>query len=116
MDTFGHLPPGGHAMSLIYRGQVRDGVVVLPGDADLVEGTEVFIVPRVDRAREPSLEPAATIWETLSALGRATEAMPYELPDEADLAASPEFWEMIGQRRSEPSLLWKDAKAELECD
>lgn len=36
-------------------------------------------------------------------------------PD-ADLAASPEFWEMIAQRRAEPGLSWEEAKAEMERD
>jgi hypothetical protein len=69
-------------MSLIYRGLVRDGVVVLPADAALVEGAEVFVLPRVDVARESAGGGSGAIWATLSELGRRTEAVPCDLPED----------------------------------
>ena len=34
----------------------------------------------------------------------------------ADLAGSPEFWDMIQQRRTEPSISWEEAKTQLDLD
>ena len=73
-------------MSLGIPGHVRQGVVVLPADAGLVEGAEVLVVPRAEVAKESAAGGAGSIWATLSELGREAEAGDCDLPE--DLARS----------------------------
>ena len=37
-------------------------------------------------------------------------------PDSADLAKSPEFWQMIHQRRQEQGIPWEEAQRLLDMD
>lgn len=65
---------------MTYRGTVRSGVVVLPADIELAEGTEVVVVVPES---EPA-EAAVDVWAKLADLGRWAESQPCDLP--ADLA------------------------------
>ena len=60
---------------MIYRGTVKSGVVVLPADVTLPEGTEVEIV--VTEGEPPT---SSGIWARLAELGRWAETQPSELP------------------------------------
>jgi hypothetical protein len=68
---------------MVYRGTIKGGVVVLPADVTLPEGTEV-LVALPDQRVEPAA--GAAIWEKLTELGRWAETLPSDLPP--DLAAN----------------------------
>lgn len=62
---------------MTHRGTVRSGVIVLPDDVALPEGTEVVIVV-------PEGGPTGTagdgVWAKLADLGRWAESQPSDLP------------------------------------
>ena len=68
---------------MTYRGTVKSGVVVLPADVTLPEGTEVMVT-LPDLPPKPATEP--TVWTRLSELGRWVETLPTDLPP--DLSAN----------------------------
>ena len=69
---------------MVYRGEVRGGVVVLPSDAMLAEGAEVLVVSKEEVVEENEREKTPSIWSALSGLGREVESRPCDLP--TDLA------------------------------
>ena len=69
---------------MFYRGEVRGGVVLLPSDATLAEGTEVLVVSKEQVVEENEQEKNSSIWSALSELGRVVESRSCDLP--ADLA------------------------------
>ena len=61
---------------MTYRGTVRSGVVILPANVALPEGTEVdIVVPESETTRA-----ASGVWAKLADLGRWAETQPSELP------------------------------------
>jgi hypothetical protein len=61
---------------MTYRGTVRGGMVELPAEVTLPDGTEVVIV--VSETATPRAE--SGIWGRLAALGRWAETQPSDLP------------------------------------
>ena len=68
---------------MTYRGIVQNGVIVIQGDIDLPDGTEVSIVasPRAEPARANS-ESQPTIGEKLAQFASKTEAQSCNLPED----------------------------------
>ncbi len=62
---------------MIYRGHVKNGVVVLDDDASLPDGMEVSIQPIATPSADPGIEDAPTLYERLKPfIGSATGLPP----------------------------------------
>jgi hypothetical protein len=61
---------------MTFRGKVRSGVVVLPADVALAEGTEVVVVVPESTSKAAT----AGVWAKLADLGRWAETQPSDLP------------------------------------
>ena len=54
---------------MVYRGKVRGGVILLPSDARLAEGTEVLVVSKEEVVEENEQEKTPSIWSCAQRIG-----------------------------------------------
>jgi hypothetical protein len=69
---------------MIYRGRVKNGVVVFENQPPLADGTAVRIQPVVANAEANDLTGERSIWSKLQDLAGAAESLPADLAERHD--------------------------------
>lgn len=65
---------------MTYRGKVKNGVVVLEGDAKIPDGTEV----RVESVESPAQNARPVVYERLAQIAGKAEGLPADLAEQHD--------------------------------